>query len=210
MSRNRSRGQALVEFALVGPILLLVILVGLDFGRGIFYYGEIAEAAREAARQAVLQYNQDSNRNAPSCGACQVPGVVPVILKVAALGYPVVYANSASTSAPPAYPAGSPATYVASPCATPGSCDQPGTVTLAPGAAVNTVYVFIYELNPADGSAIWAGPVGSRPAPIRNGGHRKVVVDLQFRFQPVVLRLAGISNPWVLLDAQTVQREEYS
>jgi len=43
-----SRGQALVEFALVGPILLLLLLCGLDLGRGIFYYSQLAEGAREA------------------------------------------------------------------------------------------------------------------------------------------------------------------
>ena len=203
-----SRGQALVEFALVGPILLLLLLCGLDLGRGIFYYSQLAEGAREAARQAVLQYNQDSNTAAGACSSCQVPGVVPQVQRMAAFGYPVVYANSTSTSRPPDYPSGSGSTYVPAACTT-TPCDQPGTITLSPAARVNTVYVFVYELDPATGNAIWAAPGSSTTTPIRNGGHRKVVVDLKFKFQPVVLGYLGLGSS-VLLDSQTEQREEYS
>ncbi len=48
------RGQDLVEFALILP-LLLVILVGIvDFSLGFFYYNSIANAAREGARWGVI------------------------------------------------------------------------------------------------------------------------------------------------------------
>lgn len=201
----------MVEFALVGPLVILLLLLGLDFGRGIFYYTELAEAAREAARQAVLGYNQDSNTAPGSCSSCQVPGVVPQVQRLAAFGYPVVYLDSATSSSPPRYPsntAATPATYVAAACATP-PCDQPGTITMHSSAAMNTVYVFVYELDPATGNALWAAPV-SATSPVRNGGHRQVVVDLKFKFQPVVLRYIGFGSPSILLDAQTVQREEYS
>lgn len=48
--RERTRGQALVEFSLV-LIPFLVILMGIvDLGRGIYTYNAVAEAAREVAR----------------------------------------------------------------------------------------------------------------------------------------------------------------
>jgi hypothetical protein len=48
--RRRSRGQALVEFALVLPIFLMLMLAVFDLGRMIYMYNGVAEAARELAR----------------------------------------------------------------------------------------------------------------------------------------------------------------
>jgi hypothetical protein len=51
---RRSRGQALVEFALVLPIFVLLMLVVFDFGRGIYTYNGVSEAAREIARTTIV------------------------------------------------------------------------------------------------------------------------------------------------------------
>jgi Flp pilus assembly protein TadG len=48
--RQRSRGQALVEFALALPIFLLLMMALFDLGRAIYMYNGVAEAARELAR----------------------------------------------------------------------------------------------------------------------------------------------------------------
>lgn len=45
--------QSLAEFALVAPVLLLVVFGIVDLGRAVFYYNVIAHAAREGAREAV-------------------------------------------------------------------------------------------------------------------------------------------------------------
>lgn len=50
--RRGSLGQAATEFALISPILLLVIFGIVDFGRAIFYDLEISQAVGEAARTA--------------------------------------------------------------------------------------------------------------------------------------------------------------
>jgi len=47
------RGQTLVEFALLLPVLLLVTIVIFDFGRAVYYYSTIHNAAREGARFGV-------------------------------------------------------------------------------------------------------------------------------------------------------------
>jgi Flp pilus assembly protein TadG len=53
--RNRSRrGQALVEFALVIPIFLLVLVAIFDLGRAVFAYNTLTNAAREGARIAIV------------------------------------------------------------------------------------------------------------------------------------------------------------
>jgi Flp pilus assembly protein TadG len=49
---NRSKGQGMVEFALVLPILLLLIFGAIEVGRMLFIYSAVATAAREAARYA--------------------------------------------------------------------------------------------------------------------------------------------------------------
>jgi Flp pilus assembly protein TadG len=55
--RDRS-GQGLVEFALVAPLFLLILIATFDLGRGVFAYTSMTNAARERARLAIV--NQDS------------------------------------------------------------------------------------------------------------------------------------------------------
>jgi len=50
--RKHSRGQAVVEFALVLPVMMLVLLIAVDFGRLFFSYIQVNNAAREAANYA--------------------------------------------------------------------------------------------------------------------------------------------------------------
>ena len=50
---NFQKAQALIEFALVSPVLLLLLFGVVDIGRAIFYYDTLNHAAREGARVAV-------------------------------------------------------------------------------------------------------------------------------------------------------------
>jgi Flp pilus assembly protein TadG len=55
MNANRdTRGQSLVEFALIVPIFVLVLIGIFDFGRAIYAFNTINQAAREAARLAIV------------------------------------------------------------------------------------------------------------------------------------------------------------
>ena len=45
--------QALIEFALISPVLLLLLFGTIDIGRAIFYYDTLNHAAREGARTSV-------------------------------------------------------------------------------------------------------------------------------------------------------------
>src|SRR5262249_56296548 len=53
-NRSKQRGAELVEFAVVLPILLVVIAGLWDFGRAYRTYQAITNAAREGARLAVV------------------------------------------------------------------------------------------------------------------------------------------------------------
>jgi len=52
--RDRSRGQGLVEFALVLPIFMVMLIGMVDLGRAIWANNSVANAAREAARFAAV------------------------------------------------------------------------------------------------------------------------------------------------------------
>jgi Flp pilus assembly protein TadG len=52
--RKPSRGQALVEFALIIPLFVLLLFGIVDFGRAVLASNSIANAAREGARTAIV------------------------------------------------------------------------------------------------------------------------------------------------------------
>jgi Flp pilus assembly protein TadG len=58
--RRSSRGQGLVEFALVIPIFLLVLVAIFDLGRAVFAYNTLTNAAREGARIAIVNQYKPS------------------------------------------------------------------------------------------------------------------------------------------------------
>jgi Flp pilus assembly protein TadG len=59
--RTRSRGgQALVEFALVIPVFLLILVALFDLGRAVFAYNTLTNAAREGARIAIVNQYKPS------------------------------------------------------------------------------------------------------------------------------------------------------
>jgi Flp pilus assembly protein TadG len=57
-SSPAQRSQALIEFALVSPVLLLLTFGVVDVGRAIFFYDTLNHAAREGARTAIRASNQ--------------------------------------------------------------------------------------------------------------------------------------------------------
>ena len=85
------RGQSLVEFAISAPVLLLMILFGVDFGRVFLGWVTLSNAAREAANFAALnptawtapgsvaaQTEFDRLINAESSGInCTLPNPLP-------------------------------------------------------------------------------------------------------------------------------------
>lgn len=55
--RRGHRGQTLVEFALILPIFVLVLVGIFDFGRGVYAYNTISNASREAVRIGIVDQN---------------------------------------------------------------------------------------------------------------------------------------------------------
>ena len=93
---NMRRGAAIVEFAVVAPILFILVFGMIDLGRGIMVQNLITNAARDGARAAVLEGADASTIEtdiAAYLAASSVPGatatVTPNPLSSAAQGAPV-------------------------------------------------------------------------------------------------------------------------
>ncbi len=70
-SNHRTPAQAVVELAIVMPVLLWFALGTLDFGRVFYTYLGLTNAVREGARTATLL--------APACGATVVSAVTSTV-----------------------------------------------------------------------------------------------------------------------------------
>jgi len=205
VSRRRT-GQALVEFALIAPVLLLIIGATVDMGRGLLLYSLLSGASRDAARQAALAYYSGSNTLPPDCTALATPCSLSPLINTAhlldPLGVQVVYQDSTAISSAPSY-----GTFTANADPT-----QPGTIALAGGANTNTVYVFIYELDSTGGNPNprWSCPTcaAANGAYVRISGHQRVVVDLKLKWQPVLAHLLGLPAA-ITFDSQSVERMEF-
>jgi hypothetical protein len=199
-------GQALIEFALIAPVILLLIGATVDLGRGLLIYTMLQGASRDMARQSVLSYYSGSNTLAPTCTAlatpCSLRPLTDVAHQLDALGMSVVYQDSTAISSPPTY-----GTYT--PNANPL---LPGTITLTGAINASTVYVFIYELDSAAGNPNprWSCPscAAASGAAVRTSGHQLVVVDLKVQWKPVLNTLLGIPST-ITFDSQSVARLEY-
>ena len=69
---KRNRGQGLVEFALILPIFLLLLFGMVEFGRAYMTKNILTGAAREAARQAVVQTDNVASLNVATSRATEV------------------------------------------------------------------------------------------------------------------------------------------
>ena len=58
--RRDASGQALVEFALILPIMLVVVFLAIDMGRAVFAYNAVADAARLVSRAAIVDQDQST------------------------------------------------------------------------------------------------------------------------------------------------------
>lgn len=63
LTRRRDKGQALVEFAFVFPVIVLLAFGFIDVGRAVFSFNTLTNAARQGARVAAV--NQLDPANGP-------------------------------------------------------------------------------------------------------------------------------------------------
>jgi hypothetical protein len=203
---SKHQGQALVEFALIAPVVLLLIGATVDLGRGLLIYTMLQGASRDMARQAVLEYYSGSNTLPPTCTTLATPCSLTALTNGAhqldPLGMSVAYQDSTAISSPPSY-------GMYTPNANPL---LPGTITLNGSINPSTVYVFVYELDATGGNPNprWSCPTcaGASGAAVRTSGHQLVVVDLELQWKPVLNTFLGIPSS-ITFDSQSVERMEF-
>ena len=74
---RRQRAQALVEFALVFPLLFFLLAISIDVFRVDWVTSTVAEAARQAARQAVPNQLPTDNGFGGVSGSCSGTALTP-------------------------------------------------------------------------------------------------------------------------------------
>jgi Flp pilus assembly protein TadG len=92
-SNSGRAGQSLVEFAILAPILLILVAVGADLGRAFFVGTQVTDTAREAALYAG-QHGNDAGTTESSLTTTMLQ-----VMGQAGSGYAVL--NCPSWSSPP-------------------------------------------------------------------------------------------------------------
>jgi Flp pilus assembly protein TadG len=174
------RSQAIVEFAIIAPVLLLLLFGIIDFGRVIYYYVTLNQAVNEGARTAIRS-------------SAQLPTNADVENSVKQHAVDVVLANPCPngpiTNAAP--PANQGWIYITEP-------NPPGTVeTLSP------------TLENAPGGQMWAQSNGTCSAtnPARNHGPLQVTIRYNFvPFTPLIRQATANS---IIISAAATYAVEY-
>jgi hypothetical protein len=188
------RSQGLTEFALIAPIILLLTFGIIDFGRGLYFYITLQQAANEGARVAVrASYFVD-----PSGTTHTWPTDADVASAVQAHAVTEVLAN---------------------PCPNgpiPNGGNPVGSASLPPS---NSGWIFITDPSQA-GNGIPNGPRGGlgvlpAPGPGCNTitpavGNEPIKVTLWFNFQPLTPLIQQVVGNQIVITAYAVYRAEYS
>jgi len=187
------RSQSMTEFALIAPVLFLMVFGIVDFGRAIYFYTTINQAANEGARVAVRDSDPAPN-NADVQSAVQQKAQATVLAPACPNGpIPVVVTGNAST-----YPSANSGwiyiTEVPAPSAyesTPPP-NAPAGNSIANGAGCNAVKP---ACNPIPGSSI---PTNNIP----------LQVTVRYNFVPITPLIQQAAANRVLLQAYATYRTE--
>ena len=190
------RSQGLTEFAIIAPIILLLTFGIIDFGRALYLYITLQQAANEGARVAVrASYFIDENGNSH-----QWPNDTDVLNAVT--GHAVIM-NLANYPACPNGPL-------------PNGGNPLGSATLP---AANSGWLFITD--PSTGGTGYPnyprGGRGSYPAPgagclnqVPATGNEPIKVTLWYTFQPITPIIQQVVGNNIVITAYAVYRAEYS
>jgi hypothetical protein len=207
---RRDRGQALVEFALVFPILFFLLALSIDIFRIDWVSSTVAEAARQGARQAVA--NEDPSDNGfgltagPCSGTTQTPSATGSgCLKTARINETVLSVLggfghvSMLTEAPPAA-CPNPVAGAASVCVWPGEQGAAGTY-----ASCDTARSVL-------GRDPIAGDLGSRSTEYASPQYKgcfEVVVTVIYRYDTLVPFLGSAAPNFLRISSSTQMLAEY-
>jgi len=188
--RPRSqRSQAMPEFALVAPILFLIIFGIFDFGKGIYDYVTLQTATNEAAR--VLVQGEPDLGGTPPYAPMTIAQVLDAASKNTA-GIKVIPAPSADCGSPQYGPV--PTTALLSNSADPTHYIPP-----------NTGYIWV--TNATNSTMPFGGGACTSTAP--TGGNQSVQVTIVYHFSPITPLIGNVIGSHLFLPIYSVYRTEY-
>jgi hypothetical protein len=209
MSHARSqRSQGLTEFAIIAPVILLLTFGIIDFGRALYLYITLQQAANEGARVAVrASYYIDANGN-----GCVSPTFIHCYpsdsdVATAVQGHAVIM-NLASFPACPNGPL-------------PNGGNPQGSPALP---APNTGWIFITDPSPDGNGGAQNPPIPDGPAGglgtypnappcnpiILAAANDPIKVTIWYTFQPITPLIQQVIGNRVVITAYAVYRAEYS
>ncbi|MDQ6919064.1 MAG: pilus assembly protein [Candidatus Dormibacteraeota bacterium] len=180
--RTGERSQAMTEFAMVAPVLLLLTFGILDFGRALYYYSAAGNAAREAARVATRASSpMPADSDVSSAGAIHFPG--------ATISVPGGCANGPIPSTPPS--AGTAWLFITEPNPVAGSAAQLNPPANAPGGETP------------------AGASGGCSAVNPAIGNQQLTVTVIYNYAPVTPLISTLVSGHIVFSLQVMVRTEY-
>jgi len=188
MRRSSSRGQALVEFAVTVPVMMLFVLLTVDVGRAYWESIDAAGAARAGARMGIISDTSDIGsalRDEPNSG---IPNTVTAW---GATGPGQAQGTCTSAGQTCGDPSGCPPSVFSG---TRIACFAVRTCTLSGGGDLGTCVAF--------------GQWGLRPEP---GAGHGLQVRVVIKFAAVTPALAQIVGPSgiLFLNQSTIAEEVY-
>jgi hypothetical protein len=207
---RRSRGQALVEFALIFPILFFILALSIDVFRVDWVSSTVAEAARQGARQAVANEDPSDNAFGPSAGPCSGTTQTPSAtgsgcLKTARIYETVLtvlggFAHNVMLTEAPAAACPNPVVGATSVCVYPGEQGAAGSYASCDAARASL------------GHDPMAGELGSRSAEYANPQYKgcyQIVVTVIYRYDTLVPFLGGAAPNFLRIASSTQMLAEY-
>lgn len=207
---KRMRGQALVEFALIFPILFFMLALSIDVYRVDWASSTVAEAARQGARQAVANEEPTDSGFGTTAGACSGTTQTPSAtgsgcLKTSRIFETVTsvlggFSRSTSLTEATAAACPNPAVGMASVCVYPFEQGAAGTYASCDAART------------ALGRDPVAGDLGSRSAEYANPQYKgcfEIVVTVIYRYDTLVPFLGSAAPNFLKISSSTTMLGEY-
>ena len=209
-SARRRRGQALVEFALVFPILFFLLALSIDLFRVDWATSTVAEAARQGARQAVANEDPADNAFGASSGACSGTTQTPSANGSGCLRDARIFETVVSVLG--GFNRGT-ALYEAAPAACPNPAVGAVSVCVYPGEqGAAGAFAGCAAARSALGRDPMPGDLGSRAAEYQSPQYKgcfEIVVTVVYRYDTLAPFLGGAAPNFLRIASSTTMLAEY-
>jgi Flp pilus assembly protein TadG len=208
--RRSKRGQAMVEFALIFPILFFILAITIDLFRVDWATSTVAEAARQGARQAVANQDPSDSPFGSTSGTCSGKTQTPSASGIGCLKNSRVLETVVNTL-------GNFSSGAAITEALPASCPNPtvgqASVCIYPAeTGAGGAYANCAAATTALGHDPIPGDLGSRNAEwtsLQYKGCFEVVVTVIFRYNTLVPFLGSAAPNFLRIASSTTMQAEY-